>query len=335
MRRAAPQDVLPETVHVPPADADSVYCTLFRRNPGFEELAEAELQTVAPGHSPEEGIWISSNPVLWAETAFGTDGGRQLAAAATLDELRAQLMALNLRAENVAIALRRIPRKAKGAREAKKAIADCIDADVDYDNADLRLLLIRTHHGYRVVLPADGGDGSWIEANNRPHNYLVALPVRMAKAMLNLTVRPDDTVLDPFCGSGTIPLLAAWAGHTAYGSDISSQSVQNAGENVAHFGRHATLAVADARTTRQAADSIVSNLPYGLYSHLPEGALEVVFANLKTLASRATFVSSERLDDALLEAGYTIRRRLSVEPTRFERFIYVTEMTALPAVDRA
>lgn len=335
MRRAVPQEVLSETVYVPAATADSIYCTLFRRNPGFEELAEAELQTVAGGHSPEPGVWLSSKPVLWAETAFGMDGGRQLAAAATLDDLRDQLLALKLRAENVAIALRRIPRKVKGAREAKKVIADCIDADVDYDNADLRLLLILTHQGYRVVLPTGGGDGGWVDTSHKPHNYLVALPVRMAKAMLNLTVRPGDTVLDPFCGSGTIPLLAAWAGHTAYGSDISRESVRNARENIAHFGRHATLVTADARTTRQTADSIVSNLPYGLYSHLPEGGLEEAFANLKSLASRATFVSSERLDEPLLEAGYTISHRFSVEAARFERFIYVTKMNASLTVDLA
>src|SRR5205814_128520 len=125
-------------------------------------------------------------------------------------------------------------------------------------------------------------------------NYLVAVPVRLAKAMLNLTVRPGDTVLDPFCGTGTIPLLAAWAGHRAFGSDVSAACVAHAAENLAHFGRQATLACVDAREAQQAADCIVSNLPYGLYSHLAAGALRAILQNLGRLAPRATLVTSER-----------------------------------------
>ena len=45
---------------------------------------------------------------------------------------------------------------------------------------------------------------------------------------------------------------------------------------LAHFGREASLVREDARTTRQSADCIVSNLPYGLYCHLAREAMQAV-----------------------------------------------------------
>lgn len=301
-----------------------MYCTLYRRTPGFVQLAEAELSALAGGAPAEPGVWLSPAPIRWAQTGYGMATGRQLAFASCLDELRDQLLVHQLAAPRIGISVRRVPRKAKGAHKAKVVIADCIDGDVDFENPQLRLILVLSRHGYRVLLEGESGNADWLRSSHKPHNYLVALPVRIAKAMINLTAKPDDTVLDAFCGSGTIPLLAAWAGHSAFGSDISAKSVARAKENIAHFGQHVTLRAVDARTATQQADCIVSNLPYGVYCHLEDDALRAVLANFKRLTRRVTLVSSERLEQPLLAQGFTISQMLRVESDRFERFIYVT-----------
>jgi len=184
--------------------------------------------------------------------------------------------------------------------------------------------------GYRVLADYEAapGEADWLGASHKPHNYVVAVPVRIAKAMLNLTARPGDSVLDPFCGTGTIPLLAAWAGHPSYGSDISPACVGRAAENLAHFGLTATLACADARTVEQRADCIVTNLPYGVYSHLAPETLRAVLRNLRRLAPRVTLVTSERLEDALRAEGFELATVIPVESERFERFVYVTRVSS-------
>jgi predicted RNA methylase len=317
---------------VPAAGPASVYCTLYHRDPGFAELAEAELRALGGGYAPEPGIWISTVPIRWAACGYGSAGGRQLAAAASLDALREQLRALRLAAPRFSVESRRLPRRQPGSMAAKLLVGDCVDGKVSVDDPHLRLMLIVSPSGYRVLTDtgADPGDADWLDARHKPNNYLVALPVRIAKAMLNLTARPGDTVLDPFCGSGTIPLLAAWAGHRTFGSDISAACVARAAENLAHFGREATLVCADARTATQAADCIVTNLPYGTYCHLAPGAMRAVLRNLGRLATRVTLVTSEALEDDLRAEGYQIAQVIPVESERFERFVYVTRAPAAP-----
>jgi predicted RNA methylase len=317
-------------VQVPAAGPASVYCTLYHREPGFAELAEAELRALGGGYTAEPGVWISTTPIRWATCGYGSGGGRQLACAATLDALEEQLRALRLVAPRFTVDTRRLPRWYEGSMAAKARVGDCIDGRASSDDPQLRLLLVLSARGYRVLVDtdADPGDADWLGVRHKPHNYRVALPVRIAKAMLNLTAQPGDTVLDPFCGTGTIPLLAAWAGHRSFGSDISAACVARAGENLAHFGRHATLVRADARTARQAADCIVSNLPYGVYCHLAPEALRAVLRNLGQLSPRVTLVTAERIEDDLGAEGYAILQVIPVESTRFERFVYVTRAPA-------
>lgn len=317
---------------IPVAERNSLYCTLYHRAPGYGALAEAALGALGGGSSPEPGVWLSPIPIRWATCGYGIVGGRQLAFASTLELLEEELRALRLEATRFSIEARCLPRGRKGTIAAKTRIADCIAGDVSVNDPQLRLLVVMSSLGYRVLVEADAEpqEGGWLGVSQKPHNYLVAVPVRLAKAMLNLTARPGDVVLDPFCGSGTIPLLAAWAGHRAFGSDISAACVAHAGENLAHFGYEATLVCIDAGVTRQTADCIVSNLPYGLYSHFASGARQDVLRNLGRLAPRVTLVTSERLDDDLRAAGYEVLQIIPVGPERFQRLVYITRTSSAP-----
>jgi hypothetical protein len=318
------------SVRVPAAGPDSAYCTIYHRDAGFVALAEAELRAQGGGSAAEPGIWISPAPIRWARCGYGRAGGRQLAAAATLDALAEQLLALRLAAPRFRVACRRIPKSVEGSIAAKTRVADCIAGDVSVDAPDLDLLLVVTAHGYRVLVDTDAapGDAGWLDVAHRPHNYLVALPVRIAQAMIHLTARAGDTVYDPFCGSGTIPLLAAWAGHRALGSDVSAACVAHAAENAAHFGREVTLACVDARESEQTADCIVSNLPYGVYSHFVPETRRQVLRRIGRLAPRVTLVTSERIEHDLIAEGYAIDQTIAVEAERFERRVYVTRAPA-------
>lgn len=326
----APTVPQPAQVQVPAPGPGAVYCTLYQRDRAFTALAEAELRALGGGYTPEPGIWLSTVPIRWAACGYARAGGRQLAAAATLDALEAALRALRLAAPRFDIEVRRVPRKVKGSTAAKARVGECIAGDVSVADPLLRLLLIASPAGYRVLVDTGAAprEAGWLEARHKPHNYLVALPVRIAKAMLNLTARSGDAVLDPFCGTGTIPLLAALAGHRAYGSDISAACVERAAANLAWFGCAATLACADARAVQQTADCIVTNLPYGEYCHLAPETLRAILRNLARLAPSITLATSERIEEDLRAVGYRIDQVIPVESDRFERLVYVTRAPA-------
>ena len=60
------------------------------------------------------------------------------------------------------------------------------------------------------------------------------LPVQLARVMINLAqAQPDATILDPFCGSGTVLMEALSMGYkNVVGTDISEEAVARAKENI-------------------------------------------------------------------------------------------------------
>ena len=61
------------------------------------------------------------------------------------------------------------------------------------------------------------------------------LPPKIARTLLNLSLThkgKDQTILDPFCGSGTIVNEALVSGFKAIGSDVSEQAIKDSQENV-------------------------------------------------------------------------------------------------------
>lgn len=51
-------------------------------------------------------------------------------------------------------------------------------------------------------------------------------PEGLADLFIRLTTKEGDTVLDPFCGSGTFPLVAAQLGRAAFGCDAAESAIE-------------------------------------------------------------------------------------------------------------
>jgi tRNA G10 N-methylase Trm11 len=71
---------------------------------------------------------------------------------------------------------------------------------------------------------------------NRParDDYSGMLPPKIAQAMINLSeAKPNDIILDPFCGSGTILTEAMLMGYqNLIGSDISQKAISDTEKNI-------------------------------------------------------------------------------------------------------
>ncbi|GAH05156.1 unnamed protein product, partial [marine sediment metagenome] len=61
---------------------------------------------------------------------------------------------------------------------------------------------------------------------------------KICRTLLNFAgARPGDTILDPFCGSGTLLMEAAMLGMKVIGVDINGDQVQGTKSNLSWFGR--------------------------------------------------------------------------------------------------
>ena len=98
---------------------------------------------------------------------------------------------------------------------------------------------------------------------------MAALRTNIAYAMLRLTA-PARSLLDPFCGSGTILLEAADAfpGVALYGCDVNEEAVAGARKNAEAEGLSLDIRRVDARALARSYspdfDAVVTNPPYGL-----------------------------------------------------------------------
>ena len=97
--------------------------------------------------------------------------------------------------------------------------------------------IIATKDGYSIGVTTHVQDiDTWSELDfGRPRRDAKngMLPPKLAQMMVNMVGAPGTTLFDPFCGSGTIPLVAARVGwKQIIGSDLSALQVKNTQENI-------------------------------------------------------------------------------------------------------
>lgn len=77
----------------------------------------------------------------------------------------------------------------------------------------------------------------------RPNvDYMKVISIRLAKILVNLSrTRPGDTILDPFCGSGTILQEALLKGINAIGADQDAAAINQTQKNLAWLKKAYTI----------------------------------------------------------------------------------------------
>jgi predicted RNA methylase len=298
------------------------YFYIYDRREGTLPVAEAEAEMLSEGKVTAHGVVEGRRRVLCAETGYLRAGAELLAKAATLSELVERIAASPLAGDSYRIVPEAIPRKIGGAFQAVQAVARCIAAPADLANPSVEFLLVVSAEGFWFgrILPA--GDDSWLRFDQKPRQFCNASPLRLARAVLGMTLRPGDRVYDPCCGSGTIPFLAWSMGCQAFGSDCTWPTVIMARENLAHFDCPAPIANADARLTERTADCIVTNPPYDLFSPTSDDAIGEMLSNFRRLAPRVSLITSMDLNARLASLNYTLARQLTVHRHDFRRHLY-------------
>ncbi len=138
--------------------------------------------------------------------------------------------------------------------------------NVSLENPDVTVLLIRTETKSVIGIVERKSAKSKSESRRkRPYFHPVALEPKLCRAMINLTmIKEGNTILDPFCGTGSVMLEANNMKINSIGCDLSSKMCRGALTNLKTS--NSLLINCDALSLplkMDNIDAIVADLPYG------------------------------------------------------------------------
>jgi tRNA (guanine10-N2)-dimethyltransferase len=156
---------------------------------------------------------------------------------------------------------------AKVSRTIGSIVGGTRGVDLHNPRTDLRVIFSKRVYVGRMLAAIDRS--SFEKRKNRymPYFYPASVHPKFARALVNLSrVRADESLLDPFCGTGAILAEAALVGVDTVGSDISNKMIDGARKNLDHLGLEADLHLCDVGDLKRVIGSvsgIATDPPYG------------------------------------------------------------------------
>ena len=164
-----------------------------------------------------------------------------------------------------------------------------IDADVDLDAPEFEVTLVRAEQEFLAITKPGSMRQAWSQRRPRRRAYFhpSAIFPKLARALFNLSrCREGQVFLDPFAGTGSIPLEAHLCGASVVAVDQSREMVRGMAENMRKFGQE-WMGVLRADSTfppLTKVDAVATDIPYGRASssrgRTPEEVIESAMATL-------------------------------------------------------
>jgi tRNA (guanine10-N2)-dimethyltransferase len=164
-------------------------------------------------------------------------------------------------------------------------------ATIDLRSPELELTLVRGEREFLAVTSPGTMVQGWSlrRPRQRPFFHPAAIFPKLSRALVNLSRCVEgDVFLDPFAGTGSIPLEAAMVGCRVVAADVAEKMVRGALSNMHHFNQE-WLGVVRADSGRlpvTEADAVATDVPYGRASstrgHDPK---EIIARALPALAT--------------------------------------------------
>jgi len=268
-------------------------------------LVSAECQALTGGIPDAQGVAVCQRVDRVAQAAFITMGVRCLAEAAGLDELCVQIAELPVDAEDFRVEYLSLwPQAPLPKPQVVLATAEALQAYPDLNHPRHRFVVVAQAHQlwFGEILAQPTRD--YRQHDTKPYRTSSSLSARLARALVNLVAPPARTILDPFCGTGSILLEAESLGLQAYGMDHNFKMTGMSRHNLAHFGYPAAVTLGDASQCTQTADALVTDLPYGRLLQQDREGLRRVLGYTIRLAPVAVYLAEEDIRPWLAEAGY-------------------------------
>jgi tRNA (guanine10-N2)-dimethyltransferase len=293
------------------------------------DLVAAECANLTGGAPDEHGLALCDDLSLVARSAYVRTGADVIASAETLDALVEGVCAADFDATAFRIeCVRTTDRFDISSLDAIIAVADGMRGFFpDLDDPEHRFLLAIRDDGFWFGEIVTEFTRAYRRHHDKPFQTSNALPPRLARALVNIVSPPARVILDPCCGSGSIPMEAADMALTAIARDRSAVAVGKARGNLAHFGHAVDVEQADARHSLPRADAVITDLPYGIQLDYAENEAREILASCAQAAPVGVFVTKDDITPMLVDAGWTdvetFRHRKWTRYTKgFERTVH-------------
>ena len=313
---------------------------IFTTNPGIEDIAaeevSAKLRARIVSAERMRGRIVADVPderIYMVETLRSIHRARILLGEARVCPHRECLEEIRAFLEDISFEEYITPRVSFAVRAERVGQHDYTSLDIARVAGDAVIARIRSVYGERppvnldypsVIIAIDvmfdrlyvsvelGGDLSWHRRGYRVYEHPAALKPTLAFAMIMLSGMHDsETILDPMCGGGTIPIEALLYFEDAKGicSDFNPGHVNGARLNAlaARVYRRLRAVVHDAREIDRLVkrvERIVLNPPYGirlgnprdirrLYTKFLEAVSQIDFERLVMITTEHEHVKNE------------------------------------------
>lgn len=269
------------------------------------ELVKAECQNLTGGIPDAEGVAICQDLALIPRSAYITAGLRCFAEAPDLASLVAQVAAQPIPADQFRVEFLRLsPQIVVSKQQAILAAANALQAYPNLDNPRHRFLVVvqRERLWFGEILVE--GEHTYARHDFKPFRTSSSLSSRLARALVNLVSPPARSILDPFCGTGSILLEAQALGLSAYGMDWNPKMAGMSRRNLRHYGYSGEVLLGNALDCQQTANALVTDLPYGRLLQADRPGLAAILSHAIHLAPVAVYLADEDITPLLKQAGY-------------------------------
>lgn len=286
------------------------------------ELVAAECHALS-GVVPINGVAMGGRTDFIERSAYQRFGIKVIAQAREFKEL-CQLVAQSpIDLDGFHVRVLAPSSQAGYRREMVVAIADAIPWNPNLTSPRHRLVLVIQQGLFTLGTVSSEPSKGYLQHDLKPHRISFSLPSRLARALVNLLPLNAKTILDPCCGSGSIPLEAIAVGLEVFCGDWKAKMSYMTRANFKHFGYHCAVELMDARNWTRQVDAIVTDLPHGRYCHVQGDVIEGILTHAARLATVGVFVSREDITSQLQRSGYTTVEVFRVPKyTGFVRYVH-------------
>ncbi len=185
-------------------------------------------------------------------------------------------------------------------------------ATVDLRAPEYELTLVSGDTAYLAVTSPGTMAQGWSQRRprERPFFHPAAIFPKLSRALVNLSRCVEgDIFIDPFAGTGSIPLEASMVGCRVAAFDVAEKMVRGAKRNMRHF-RQEWLGVVRADSgllPATTADAVATDLPYGRASSTrglgPGAVVKMALSTLADVARPGATVVLMHQKEVAVEAG--------------------------------
>ena len=171
-------------------------------------------------------------------------------------------------------------------------------------------------------------DFKWQRHNDKPHSYSNAIPLRMARALVNIATCDDRSlnIIDPCCGVGTVVIEALDLGFNIKGYEISKSIACNARNNIEYLGYNREIITSgDMHDIKEKYDVAIVDIPYGLYSPITVQEQVDIINTSRRIARRLVIITFEDMDNIITSAGFKIIDKCYMIKGNMKREISICE----------